>query len=222
MADVHALEYRNVVVVGKPSEGKSSVANKVLGLQKFKVTNTARRVASDVEARCSTFYNESSRTPYIFKVIDTVGILGTTSQDDTEIVKVKKFFQNFSPEGINLVLFVLRKGRFTDQDRRAFEYFIKHFSDEISDFSALVFTFCDGESDAANQKFLDTFKTAAKDIVLFMKQGIYMVAFPQLYNMKQHIVEAMEEDITEQAKMLQKVMMKADKRCPGNEMFRPT
>lgn len=193
-----------------------------MGLQKFKVTNTARRVASDVEARCSTFYDESSRTRYIFKVIDTVGILGTTSEDDTEIVKVKKFIQNFSPESINLVLFVLRKGRFTDEDRRAFEYFIKHFSDEISNFSALVFTFCDGENDAAKQKFLDTFKTAAKDIVLFMKQGIYMVAFPQLYNMKQQIVEAMEEDIREQAKMLQKGVMKADKRCPENEMFRPT
>ena len=49
-----------------------------------------------------------------------------------------------------------------------------------------------------------------------------MVAFPQLYNMKQQIVEAMEEDIREQAKMLQKGVMKADKRRPGNEMFRPT
>lgn len=89
--------------------------------------------------------------------------------------KIKTFFQNDSPEGINLVLFVSRKGRFTEEERRTFDHIIGNFSDQLSDFSALVFTCCDGQSDAAYQEFLASFKREARHIVSFMKKGIYMV-----------------------------------------------
>ena len=51
--------------------------------------------------------------------------------------KIKTFFQNDSPEGINLVLFVSRKGRFTEEERRTFDHIIGNFSDQISDFRPL-------------------------------------------------------------------------------------
>ena len=221
MAVVEAVETRNVVVVGKTGAGKSSVANQILGLHKFTVKNVASSVTLDVEARSSSFYDESSGTRYNFKVIDTVGVFDTKKNNADVITKVKNFFENDSPEGINLVLFVFRKGRFTDEERSTFDYIIKNFSDKISDFSALVLTFCDGENDAANQQFLQSFQNEAADVVRFMKKGVYMVGFPDLSNMRARIREAMEEDVKEQAKMLQKVVMKADKRCLGKNMFEP-
>ena len=222
MAEVQALENRNVVVVGKTGAGKSTVANKLLGLEKFAVKNIASSVTSQVEARCSSFYDQSSRTRYNFKVIDTVGVFDTKQKNDDVMTKIKTFFQNDSPEGINLVLFVFRKGRLTAEEKRTFDYIMGNFNNQISDFSALVLTHCDAQNDAANQEFLASFKREARDVISFMKKGVYMVGFPDVSRMRPRIREAMEEEIKEQAEMLQKVVMKADRRCLGKEIFEPT
>ena len=223
MAEAYAVEDRNVVVVGKTGAGKSTVANKILGLEKFEVKNIATSTTTQVAARCSSFHDSSSRTQYNFTVIDTVGLFDTkksTSNIDV-MTKIKNFFQNESPKGINLVLFVSRKGRLTDEERHTFKYIIDNFSRQISDFSALIFTCCDGQSDAANQEFRASFEREASRVANFMKKGIYMVGFPDISNMKPRMKEAMEEEIKEQAEMLRKVVMEADKRCLGREMFEP-
>ena len=222
MAEVQALANRNVVVVGKTGGGKSTVANKVLGLEKFAIKNVANSVTSEVEAHCSTFYDQSSRTRYNFKVIDTIGVFDTKQKNDDVIAKIKTFFRKDSPEGINLVLFVFRKGRFTDEERRTFDYIIGNFSDQISDFSALVLTCCEGQTDAANQEFHASFEEEASDIVSFMKRGIYMVGFPDISKIKPEMKQVMEEETKEKAEMLRKVVMKADKKCLGKEMFELT
>ena len=219
MAEVKALEKRNVVVVGKTGGGKSTVGNKILGEVKFAVKNVAASVTLKVEAHCSCLDDESSPTVYSFKVIDTVGLFDTKAKNAAAIKEMKNFFQNECPEGVNLVLFVCRKGRFTEEERRTFDYIMKHLRKQISDFSALAITHCEGESDSANQEFLTSFEEEASDIVSFMKKGIYMVGFPDVSKMKPRIKEAMEEEINEQAEMLRKVVMKADKRCLGKEMF---
>ena len=222
MAEVKALEKRNVVVVGKTGGGKSTVANKILGQVKFAVKNVAASVTLKVEAHCCCLDDESSPTVYSFKVIDTVGLFDTKVTNVAAVKKMKNFFQNECPEGVNLVLFVCRKGRFTEEERSTFDYIMKHFRKQISDFSALVFTHCETESDSANQEFLISFEKEASDIVSFMKKGIYMVGFPDVSKMKLRIKEAMEEEVKEQAEMLRKVVMRADKRCLGKEMFEPT
>jgi len=222
MAEVRALEKRNVVVVGKTGAGKSTVANKILGLEKFAVKNVAPSVTLKVEAHCCDLDDESSPSRYNLKVIDTVGLFDTNVKNDAAIKKMKNFFQNECPEGVNLVLFVCRKGRFTEEERRTFDYIMKHLRKQISDFSALVFTHCDGQSDSANQEFLISFEKEASDIVSFMKKGICMVGFPHLSNLRPQMKEVIQEEMKEQTQRLLKIVMKADKRCLGNEMFEPT
>jgi len=224
MAEAYAVEDRNIVVVGKTGAGKSTVANKILGLEKFEVKNIATSTTTQVEARCSSFRDSSSRTQYNFTVIDTVGLFDTkksTSNIDV-MTKIKDFVQNESPKGINLVLFVFRKGRLTEEERHTFKHIIDKFSRQISDFSALIFTGCDGQSDDAKKEFRTSFETEAGDTAKFMKKGIYMVGFPDVSKMKPSMKEVMEEEIKEQAEMLRKVVMEADKRCLGRDMCEPT
>ena len=57
-------------------------------------------------------YDQYSRTRYNFKVIDTVVIFDSYKNKYTLITKMKIFFQNDSPGGFKLELFVRRKGRF--------------------------------------------------------------------------------------------------------------
>ena len=222
MAEVEAFEIRTVLVVGKTGAGKSTVANKILGREAFNVKNVASSVTSEVEAKCSLVYDRFSNTRYKFRVIDTLGAFDTNLKNDAVITKIKEFFQNDSPDGVNLVLFVFRKARFTQEERQTFDYIIKNFKKEISNYSALVLTHCDGGSDAANQQFRQSFEDEVNDIADFMKKGIYMVGFPDLSNMRPRIKEAMEGDIKEHAKMLQKEVMKANKKCLGKEIFEQT
>lgn len=222
MAEVYAVEVRNVVLVGKTGAGKSTVANKILGREKFEVKNVASSATTEVEDGSCSFYDESSRTQYSFTVIDTAGLFDTKKSNYTVMTKIKDFFQKKSPQGINLVLFVSRKGRFTDEERRTFNYIIRNFTEQISDFSALVLTCCDGQTDDANQEFCASLEREAGDIVKFMKKGIYMVGFPDVSKMKPSMKGGMEEEMKQHAERLRKVVMKADERCLGREMFQLT
>ena len=49
-----------------------------------------------------------------------------------------------------------------------------------------------------------------------------MVGFPDVSKIKPSMKKVMEEKIQEQAEMVRKVVIKADKRCLGREMFEPT
>ena len=91
MAEVKALEKRNVVVVGKTGGGKCTVANKILGQVKFVVKNVAAGVTLNVEAHCCCLDDESSHTVYSFKVVDTVGLFDTKVKNVTAI-KMMNFF----------------------------------------------------------------------------------------------------------------------------------
>ena len=188
----------------------------------FRVKNIARSVTANVKAGCNSIYDQSSRTRYNFKVIDTVGVFDPKKKNDDVMTKMKNFFQNDSPEGINLVLFAFRKGRLAAEEKRIFDYIMANFNNQLSDISALVLTHCDAQNDAANQDFPANFKREARDIIRFVKKGIYMVGFPDVSTMRLRIREALEEEIKEPAEMLQKVVMKADKSCLGKETFKPT
>ena len=117
----------------------------------FRVKNIASSVTANVEAGCNSIYDQSSRTRYNFKVIDTVGVFDTKEKNDDLMTKVKAFFQNDSPEGINSVQFVFRKGRLTAEEKRTFDYILGNFNNQMSEFLALVLTHCDARNDAANR-----------------------------------------------------------------------
>ena len=107
MAEMQAVEKRSVVLLGKTGAGKSTVANKISGRSKFKVKNVAASVTAKVEDIDSTF--EDSGIRYDLQVIDTIGVFDLRRKNDDTMNEIKKFFQDNAREGVNLVLFVLKK-----------------------------------------------------------------------------------------------------------------
>ena len=83
----------------------------------------------------------------------------------------------------------------------------------MSYISAPILTYCDGQSDAANQEYLVSFQRKARDIVSFMTKGIYMVGFPNVSKMKPSMKKVMEEEIRQQAEMLRNLVMMTDNKC---------
>ena len=223
MAEMRAVENRNVVVLGKTGAGKSTVANKISGLERFEVKNVASSVTADVTAVSCTLDDEDARVRYNFKIIDTIGVFDTKYKNDDVMATIKKFFQTEAPEGVNLVLFVFRKGRFTEEEKNTFDFIIKNLRRQISDHSALVITSCEDLNETGRQEFLQSFITSeAKDVANFMKKGICMVGFPDVSNMKPRVRQALEEDMQDEIKRLREIVKKADKKCLGKEMFELT
>ncbi|XP_068708026.1 GTPase IMAP family member 4-like [Montipora foliosa] len=221
MAETQAVKNRNVVVLGKTGAGKSTVANKISGLQEFEVKNVAGSVTSEVKSVCCIFSDNDNRILYHLKTIDTIGVFDTKRKNDDVMAEIKKFFLTEAPEGVNLVLFVFRRGRFTEEEIRTFEFITKNFKEQISGFSAMVITACEGLNEQARAEFLYSFRQEAGDIASFMKKGIYTVGFPDVSNMTPRVRMALEEDIKDEIQMLRRIVMDADQRCLGKEMFRP-
>lgn len=219
MAETQAVKNRNVVVLGKTGAGKSTVANKISGQQEFEVKNVASSVTAEVKAVRCTFSDNDNRIQYHVKTIDTMGVFDTKRKNDDVMAEIKKFFLTEAPEGVNLVLFVFRKGRFTEEEKRTFEFITKNFQEQISDFSALVITACEDSNEQARAEFLYSFRQEAGDVASFMKKGIYMVGFPDVSRLKPRVRRALEEDMEDEIQMLRRIVMDADQKCLGKEMF---
>ena len=181
MATAILQQRRNIVVLGKTGAGKSTVANQILGKKHFKVSTSTQSVTRRIkngEARITV-----DDIDYNIKIIDTVGLFDTGSITNKQVIQlIKSHFQEKVPEGVNLVLFVFKEGRFTDEEKLAFEYVIAKFSKEISDISALVITNCELKCEKARERIIDEFKRnpKTKPFAEFAKKGIYTFGYPNI------------------------------------------
>ena len=211
---------RNVVVLGKAGAGKSTVANKILGQSTFKVSSslgseTKSVKHSEVRVICS------GNVEYTFKVIDTVGIFDTKRRNDDVMKEIKDFFMSKVPEGVNLVMFLFKRGRFTTEEKETFYYIIENFKKEIKDISALVMTGFESLDDDGRKREIEEFKRnhLTKDVAAFMGKGIYAIGFPNTQGMKPKVRIAVEEDMEEDVEILRKVVRGAGEMRLSKEVF---
>jgi GTP-binding protein EngB required for normal cell division len=181
-------EYRNVVVVGKSGAGKSTVANKIIGSTVFRVADSLGSVTKrQTHAQVGMHFGN---VEYRMKVVDAVGLFdtGKDKSDNQAIMdEIKHYFTEKFPEGINLVLFIFKKGRFTQEERETFDFIIREFREAVSEMSALIITNCENMGKKAREEYIMDFRSrpATADIANFMGKGIYAVGFPDLSHMEE-------------------------------------
>lgn len=220
MATTQQVEKRNIVVVGKTGAGKSTVANNIfVSDKKFEVGKSTGSQTSEVLSIQVKHTDQTTKIQYDIKIIDTMGIFDTRITNYKVIEKIKKYFQENVSEGVSLVLFVFRKGRFTEEEKKALEFLMKNFHSEISDISALVITNCEVDNETARRTFIEDFKKNVGPIASFMSKGIYTVGFPDTTDMKPRLRAIMEEDMEDDIKQLRELAMRASQMRLGKEMF---
>lgn len=207
------LESRTVLVIGKTGVGKSTVANAFLGFDKFKVANDLDSVTTECKLRKSE--QKYADTKYIVNVMDTVGLFDTRNSERRESMqKMKSFVQNCTVEGVSLVVFVIKKDRFTAEDIETFDFLTKHLCAKTSCISALVITHMDFDGDDARKRFIERLRTNErfKHIVDFMQKGIYAVGLPMSSYIEDRR-EVLPEYVREQKKMDEETLRKLLLEC---------
>lgn len=226
MSAPQPVQKRNVIVLGKTGTGKSTVANKIAGDNNFDIAKTLKSATSKVSHCEATTQDPKSNIRYDFKIIDTIGLFDTSIDDkknnDQIMKEIKEYLNDVIPEGITLVLFIFRQGRYTQEEQETFKFITENFRGDISEISALVITNCENEDDDARQDIIDDFKKTAKQTATFMEKGIYAVGFPDITTMKPKLRAVFEDDIERDTEKLRELVKRAGEMRLGKKLFEQT
>lgn len=103
-----------VILIGRVGNGKSSTGNTIIGSKCFRAVTGTKPVTQETQAKLvSTIMNEHEIT---ITVIDTPGLM-----NGKELLTFKDFISKHK-RGVCVFLYVIRIGRFTDEDKRVLKH----------------------------------------------------------------------------------------------------
>ena len=191
-----AINDRIVVVIGKTGAGKSTVANKILESSnvenRFIVSDTVLESVTRSVSSEKALLKTKGDVYYSVEVVDTIGLFDTSTlskkRNNNDIMKEIETFFKERISGANLILFVFKQGRWTDEEKQTFDLFTKYFVDTaVSNISALIVTGCDGYTEEQKEKVCKEFKENQPDISNFMKKGVLAVSFQDVSKLIEEI-----------------------------------
>ena len=213
-------EERHVVVVGKTGSGKSTVANHMLLGDVFDVKTDVDSVTTRTKhSKVTLSHNGKS---YSLTLIDTVGLFDTNKKGNKSVIEeVKSKITNYAPDGLNLVLFVIKQGRFTAEESETFQFIIDNLKSKIEGASAMVITNCESKSKAARESIVKRFRDSptTANYAEFMTKGIYTVGFPNVAEMDEDDVPKAKEKMKKDENTLHDLIAAASEKHLAEEII---
>ena len=212
-----------MVLLGKCGVGKSSIANQLVGYDPlsskkppFQISmGVFQSVTREISHKIMRFQKENIE--YEITVIDTVGLFDTNSgfggRRNPAILDEIEAYLKDRFTGVNILLFVFRKGPLTPEEKSVFSFVEEKFVKEISPISALVITNCENLTPNARDDIVEEFRRDrnTKNIADRMEKGIYPVGFPDIKTMLPTLQRAYTSKMTEDRDTLLDLICQAEK-----------
>lgn len=122
-----------IVLIGRTGAGKSSTGNTIMKEKYFK----SEVSVSSVTSTCKI--GEAKRKKHILKIVDTPGFFDTNLSTGSVKLEILKCLNMLSP-GPNIIIYVLRVGRFTEEEIKAVQHFWHLFGGDPFRYTIIVIT----------------------------------------------------------------------------------
>ena len=211
------MEYRNIIVIGPTSTGKSTIASKI-------VKSDESYPHQPKETTMRSKDKVISDQLYKITVIDTTGF-STAATSRQRGNHLKEYLRSHNIGNIHLVIFVIRAGRLTGEDKRILESIAAVFKHpQLSSISALFITHCEQYNNNKRQDVIAEFRREryTNSISKLMQRGILTTGFAAADDYDQGLLSTLEADNNIDLDNIDKIIAEADHGIEVTALFRPT